>query len=146
MTYTYKYPRPCLTVDSALISNNSEDPKVLLIKRGNEPYKGMWAIPGGFVDMDETCEAAAVRELQEETAVTGIALTQFRTYSTVDRDPRHRTISVVYFAFIDEKDVAVQAGDDAAEAAWFSVNSLPPMAFDHEVIVKDLMSFVGNKL
>ncbi|PLW94976.1 MAG: NUDIX hydrolase, partial [Marinilabiliales bacterium] len=122
------------------------DPKVLLIKRGNEPYKGMWAIPGGFVDMDETCEAAAVRELQEETAVTGIALTQFRTYSTVDRDPRHRTISVVYFAFIDEKDVAVQAGDDAAEAAWFSVNSLPPMAFDHEVIVKDLMSFVGNKL
>lgn len=142
MPYTYQYPRPCVTVDAALIAKRDNETNILLIKRGNEPFIGLWALPGGFVDMDETCEVAAVRELEEETSLSGIPLTQFRTYSTVNRDPRHRTISVIYYAFVDKDDLKAKAGDDATEAEWFNVNNLPPMAFDHEVIIEDLVSFV----
>ncbi len=139
MSYTYEYPRPCVTVDAALFSQTKMGIKILLIERGNEPYKAMWALPGGFVDMDETCETAAVRELEEETGVSGVTLTQFRTYSAVKRDPRHRTITVVYFALVDENRLTATAGDDAADARWFHIQNLPNMAFDHEMIVKELV-------
>ena len=142
MPYTYNYPRPCVTVDAALLSKKNNALRILLIRRGNEPFKGMWALPGGFVDMDETCEHAAVRELEEETSLSEIPLRQFRTYSAVNRDPRHRTISVVYFAVVNENELSAMAGDDAAEADWFCVNDLPPLAFDHEMIIDELISFV----
>lgn len=139
MSYTYKYPRPCVTVDAAIFSHTNVGVKILLIERGNAPYEGQWALPGGFVDMDETCENAAVRELEEETGVSGVSLTQFRTYSAVKRDPRHRTITVVYFALVDENRLTATAGDDAADARWFHIHNLPNMAFDHEMIVKELV-------
>lgn len=144
MPYTYNYPRPCVTVDAALLSKKNNALRILLIRRGNEPFKGMWALPGGFVDMDETCEHAAVRELEEETSLSGIPLTQFRTYSAVKRDPRHRTISVVYYAVVNENDRTARAGDDAAEAKWFDVDDLPAMAFDHDMIIRELISFVKS--
>ena len=144
MPYTYNYPRPCVTVDAALLSKKNNAMRILLIRRGNEPFKGMWALPGGFVDMDETCEHAAVRELEEETSLSGIPLAQFRTYSAVNRDPRHRTISVVYYAVVNEDDRTARAGDDAAEAEWFDVDDLPAMAFDHDMIIRELISFVKS--
>ena len=146
MTYTYNYPRPCVTVDAVILHHQGDDTKILLIKRKNEPFRGMWAIPGGFVDMDETCDHAAARELEEETSLTGIPLTQFRTYSAIDRDPRHRTISVVYYALLKQSDKPNDmAGDDAAESGWFSISALPPLAFDHDVIITELLQHLGMR-
>ena len=145
MTYTYNYPRPCVTVDAVILHQQGDDTKILLIKRKNEPFCGMWAIPGGFVDMDETCDDAAARELEEETSLNGIAITQFRTYSAVDRDPRHRTISVVYYALLtnSEQPNAI-AGDDAADSGWFSVHALPTLAFDHQIIIRELLGYLKD--
>ncbi len=134
--YQYKYPRPAVTVDIILISR-SEAPEVLLIKRLNEPFAGKWAFPGGFMDMDETLEESAQRELQEETGVSGLTLQQLHAFSALDRDPRHRTVSVVFYGFADEKP-SIHAGSDAREAAWFPLHKLPPLAFDHDDIIRVL--------
>jgi 8-oxo-dGTP diphosphatase len=135
MEYTYKYPRPAVTADCVVISKESE-PKVLLIQRGNEPYKGCWAFPGGFMDMDETTEQCAIRELEEETGLKVSSLQQIGAYSKVDRDPRGRTVTVAYLARVDAP-VTVIAQDDAAQAKWFPLSALPPLAFDHEEIMRD---------
>lgn len=135
MEYTYKYPRPAVTADCVVISKESE-PKVLLIQRGNEPYKGCWAFPGGFMDMDETTEQCAIRELEEETGLKVSSLQQIGAYSKVDRDPRGRTVTVAYLARVDAS-VAVVAQDDAAKAKWFPLSALPSLAFDHEEIMRD---------
>lgn len=135
MEYTYKYPRPAVTADCVVISKESE-PKVLLIQRGNEPYKGCWAFPGGFMDMDETAEQCAIRELEEETGLKVSSLQQIGAYSKVDRDPRGRTVTVAYLARVDAP-VTVIAQDDAAQAKWFPLSALPPLAFDHEEIMRD---------
>ncbi len=135
----YKYPRPALTADSIVIAGGSQK-QVLLIKRGQPPYKDFWALPGGFVNLDETLETASIRELKEETGVEIEAMTQFKTFDAIDRDPRHRTISVVYFAFIPET-VNVTGGDDAAEAKWFPVNNLPELAFDHSSILSEFINY-----
>lgn len=135
MEYTYKYPRPAVTADCVVISKESE-PKVLLIQRGNEPYKGCWAFPGGFMDMDETTEQCAIRELEEETGLKVSSLQQIGAYSKVDRDPRGRTVTVAYLARVDAP-VTVIAQDDAAKAKWFPLSALPPLAFDHEEIMRD---------
>ena len=135
MEYTYKYPRPAVTADSVVISKESE-PKVLLIQRGNEPYKGCWAFPGGFMNMDETTEQCAIRELEEETGLKVSSLQLIGAYSKVDRDPRGRTVTVAYLARVDAP-VAVVAQDDAAKAKWFPLSALPPLAFDHEEIMRD---------
>ena len=135
MEYTYKYPRPAVTADCVVISKESE-PKVLLIQRGNEPYKGCWAFPGGFMDMDETTEQCAIRELEEETGFKVSSLQQIGAYSKVDRDPRGRTVTVAYLARVDAP-VTVIAQDDAAQAKWFPLSALPPLAFDHEEIMRD---------
>ena len=135
MEYTYKYPRPAVTADCVVISKESE-PKVLLIQRGNEPYKGCWAFPGGFMDMDETTEQCAIRELEEETGLKVSSLQQIGAYSKVDRDPRGRTVTVAYLARVDAP-VTVVAQDDAAQAKWFPLSALPPLAFDHEEIMRD---------
>lgn len=131
--FTYSYPRPAVTVDAILVSS---DKTVLLIERGREPYKGKWALPGGFIDMDESLETACLRELQEETGIVIDEVKQFKAYGAVGRDPRHRTISVVFYAFIGEEQSAL-AGDDAAKARWFSLNELPELAFDHGQILEE---------
>ncbi|MCU4157595.1 NUDIX hydrolase [Carboxylicivirga sp. A043] len=137
MSYTYEYPRPAVTTDVILIAIKPH-PQVLFIKRGKEPYKGCWALPGGFVDMDEDLPAAAMRELEEETGIKDVIITQFKTYGSVNRDPRHRTISVVYTSIIEAPIKAVGM-DDAADAEWFSVDELPPLAFDHQLIMEEAL-------
>ena len=140
MSFTYKYPRPAVTVDVAVITTEQE-PKVLLIQRGNEPYKGHWAFPGGFMDMDETTEQCAIRELEEETGLQISEVKQIGAYSKVDRDPRGRTITVAYIARIANAE-KVNGQDDAAKAEWFPINNLPPLAFDHEDIMKDAIELL----
>lgn len=135
MTYTYNYPRPAVTADCIVVTREAE-PKVLLIQRGGQPFKGCWAFPGGFLNMDETTEQCAVRELEEETGMKVTNLQQIGAYSKVDRDPRGRTITIAYLAVIDAP-VAVTGQDDAAKAQWFPINALPPLAFDHKDIMKD---------
>ncbi len=135
MSYTYEYPRPAVTADCVVIAKENE-PKVLLIQRGNEPFKGQWAFPGGFMNMDETTEQCAVRELEEETGLKVNEIKQIGAYSKVDRDPRGRTVTVAYLVVIDKAE-AVKGGDDAAKAQWFPLSALPKLAFDHEEIIKD---------
>ncbi|WP_297095849.1 NUDIX hydrolase [uncultured Draconibacterium sp.] len=133
--YSYKYPRAALTVD-AIVFVKSEIASVLLIERGREPFKNKWALPGGFVDMDETLEKACIRELEEETGLHVKKMQQFRTYDAIDRDPRHRTISVVYSVELEEVK-PVKGSDDAAQAKWFPIDELPELAFDHSDILYD---------
>jgi len=135
MAYTYKYPRPAVTADVVTITKE-EEPKVLLIQRGFEPYKGCWAFPGGFMEMDETTKECAVRELKEETGLEVTDIKQIGCYSKVDRDPRGRTLTVAYLAIV-EKPVEVTGLDDAAKAEWFPLSALPQLAFDHDDIIKD---------
>jgi len=137
MSYTYKYPRPAVTTDAIVFFENNDGWEVLLIRRKNNPFKEMWALPGGFVDMDETLEEGVVRELEEETGLTGIKLKQLHAFSTVDRDPRGRTIGVAFWGFTTEENSTVKGGDDAVQANWFLVGDLPQLAFDHEQIVND---------
>lgn len=138
MSYTYKYPRPAVTTD-CVVFTKEEEPKVLLIQRGNEPYKGCWAFPGGFMNMEETAEECAVRELKEETGLTVKQIQQIGAYSKVDRDPRGRTISIAYLAIVDAP-TAVSGMDDTAKAAWFPLSSLPNLAFDHQDIMTDAIA------
>ena len=137
MSYIYEYPRPAVTADCVVITKETE-PKVLLIQRGNEPFKGQWAFPGGFMNMDETTEQCAIRELKEETGLKVTEIQQIGAYSKVDRDPRGRTVTVAYLAIIDKVE-AVKGLDDAAKAQWFSLSSLPKLAFDHEDIMNDVI-------
>jgi 8-oxo-dGTP diphosphatase len=126
-----------VTVDVVIFTVRAAALQVLLIRRGKEPFKDHWAIPGGFVEMDESLEAAALRELAEETGVTNVYLEQLRTYGEPKRDPRGRTITVAYFALVKAAELDPRAGDDAAGADWFSLSELPPLAFDHADILKD---------
>jgi 8-oxo-dGTP diphosphatase len=132
--YTYDYPRPAVTVDIIVVTRGRK-PKVLLIRRKHDPFAGCWAIPGGFVEMDETLEAAARRELKEETGVTVGGLEQLYTFGDPGRDPRGRTIAVAYLTRVNEKRVKPKADDDAAEVGWFSLQHPPPLAFDHREIL-----------
>ena len=133
-----EYKNPALTTDIILFSlyGEEKDLKVLLIKRKYEPFKDKWAFPGGFVEYDEELEAAAQRELEEETNIKDICLEQLGTFGRVGRDPRGRTISVVYYALVDDSSkLNVKAQDDAKDAQWFSVKKLPELAFDHAEIM-----------
>ncbi len=137
MSYTYEYPRPSVTVDCIIFGlEASEKLKVLLIERNSEPFKGKWALPGGFVEMEESLEDAARRELQEETGIDTVFIEQLYTYGAPNRDPRGRVISIAYFALVNMKDHRLQANTDAAAAAWFDVEKLPALAFDHQEILK----------
>ena len=140
MEYTYKFPRPAVTADCVVITKESE-PKVLLIQRGNPPFKGAWAFPGGFMNMDETTEQCAIRELEEETGLKVTTFHQIGAYSRVDRDPRGRTITVAYLTIIDAP-VAVTGQDDAAKAEWFPISDLPHLAFDHADIMADAIKLL----
>jgi 8-oxo-dGTP diphosphatase len=132
--YTYDYPRPAVAVDLVIVSDE-KDPRVLLIRRKHDPFAGMWAFPGGFVEMEESLEAAARRELLEETGVEAERLEQLHTFGDPGRDPRGRVISVVYLAVVDASKLKPQAADDAAEVAWHSLRQPPPLAFDHAEIL-----------
>lgn len=135
MEYTYKYPRPAVTADCVVMTNEPL-PKVLLIQRGADPFKGAWAFPGGFMNMDETTEQCAIRELEEETGLKVTTVHQIGAYSKVDRDPRGRTITVAYLAIIDSPEKVI-GQDDAAKAEWFPITELPHLAFDHYDIMQD---------
>jgi len=125
-----------LTVDAVVFRKNANNPEVLLIRRKHYPFEGKWALPGGFVDMDETLEEAVVRELEEETGLKNVDLKQLHAFSAIDRDPRGRTISVIFFGFVDIDNSTLIAGDDARDARWFYANELPYLAFDHNKIVE----------
>ncbi len=135
--YVYDWPRPMVTVDAAVFTFSDDKAKVLLINRGNEPFKGKWALPGGFVDMDEELEDAIVRELTEETGLTSVRLEQMRTFGTVGRDPRGRMITIVFMGIATEGQDKIKAGDDATQAQWFDIEELPKdLAFDHNEVVR----------
>ncbi|MAR11931.1 MAG: NUDIX hydrolase [Blastopirellula sp.] len=133
--HTYDYPRPCLTVDCVVFGLDETALQVLLIQRAIEPHAGCWALPGGFVEMGESLEAAARRELQEETSLDISYLEQLYTFGGVDRDPRDRVVTVAYYALVKRLDHVARASSDARQVGWFPVNDLPPLAFDHEVIM-----------
>ncbi len=133
--FCYKYPRPAVSVDIVLFHQVEGKLQVLLIKRAREPFKGRWAFPGGFVDKDESLEDAANRELQEETGLTAIKLEQLGAFGDPGRDPRGHTVSVVFFAVLDQRQDAI-AADDASEARWHSAQRPPKLAFDHKKILK----------
>lgn len=138
--YCYRYPRPAVTADCLIFKKIDNKIKILLIKRGNEPYKGRWAFPGGFINPDETIEEAAARELYEETGITEAKMCQFCAYSKPDRDPRQRTITIAFIGVTDE--TYIKAGDDASEARWFPIKDLPELAFDHGLIIKDAINHI----
>lgn len=132
--YTYEYPRPSVTVDIVIVTKEPKA-RVLLIQRKKPPFEGAWALPGGFVDMEESLETAAKRELKEETGVDGGKLKQIATFGEPSRDPRGRVISVAYLAVVDPDKLAPRADDDAAEVGWFSLARPPKLAFDHKDIL-----------
>ena len=135
--YTYDYPRPAVTTDCVVFGFDGHDLKILLIERGIEPYKGAWAFPGGFLNMDETAEQGALRELREETGLDLNYLKQVGAFSDVDRDPRTRVITIAFYALAKKSEV--QGGDDAAKAQWFALNEVPRLAFDHDYILRKTM-------
>ena len=143
--FSYPYPRPAVTVDAIVFRTDQRETEVLLIRRAKEPFKDRWAAPGGFIDMDETPEDAALRELNEETGISGLELYQFHTYGAVNRDPRHRTISIAFTGILKNHGQQAIGGDDAAEADWFPINELPPLAFDHDEIVAGAIAFSKAK-
>ena len=136
-TYTYDYPRPAVTTDCVVFGFDGHDLKILLIQRGIEPFKGAWAFPGGFLNMEETAEQGALRELKEETHLELTYLKQVGAFSDVNRDPRTRVITIAFYALA--KKLTVQGGDDAAKAQWFSLNDVPRLAFDHDYILRKTM-------
>jgi len=135
--YIYDWPRPMVTVDAVVFTFSGDKAKVLLINRGSEPFKGQWALPGGFVDIDEELEDAVARELEEETGLAGVRLEQMHTFGKCGRDPRGRQITIAFMGIATKGQNSIKAGDDAAQARWFDVNKLPKdMAFDHDEVVK----------
>jgi 8-oxo-dGTP diphosphatase len=132
--FTYDYPRPAVTVDIVIVTREKK-PRVMLIRRKHPPFVGMWAIPGGFVEMDETLEAAARRELFEETCVRTAKLEQLQTFGDPGRDPRGRVISVAFLAQVDPRKLKPRAADDAAEVGWHELSRPPRLAFDHAKIL-----------
>ena len=141
--YTYKYPHPAVTADCIVFACQNEKTQVLLIKRGSEPCKDMWALPGGFMNIDESAEEAAIRELKEETGIDVKEVTQVGAYSKVDRDPRERVITIAFYTVIDNPVKAV-GQDDAKQAEWFTLDNLPTLAFDHSKILSAAIGMLNN--
>lgn len=142
MPYTYQYPRAALTVDCVVFGFDGGDLKVLLIQRALEPFKGRWALPGGFVRVSETLEDAARRELEEETGLKNVFLEQLYSFGKIERDPRERVVSVAYYALVKLSDHKARAATDAVNAKWFPVSKVPRLAFDHA----DILAVARNRL
>ena len=143
-TYTYDYPRPAVTTDCVIFGYDGKELKVLLIERGIEPFKGCWAFPGGFLNMDEDALAGARRELKEETGLEDAFIEQFHTFSEPGRDPRGRVITIAHYALVKIQEV--EGGDDAAQARWFPIGEVPPLAFDHDRILRMAMSRLKERI
>jgi 8-oxo-dGTP diphosphatase len=143
MPFIYSYPRPAVTVDALVFSFQEDELYILLVKRKNEPFRNCWALPGGFAGMDETLETACRRELEEETGIMPRSMEQFMVFDAPGRDPRGRTISVVFHTCLDEM-TTPKGGDDASEARWFPVSGLPQLAFDHHEIVGRFLSIFSS--
>ncbi|SLN75597.1 NUDIX hydrolase [Roseisalinus antarcticus] len=137
MSYTYEFPRPSVTTDILVFSIRDGRLQVLLIERKVDPFQGAWAIPGGFVQMEEDLRSGALRELEEETGLSDIPLRQLRAYGAPDRDPRGRVITIAFIALVQSGDLIAKGGSDALDARWFAVDELPPLAFDHAQILAD---------
>ncbi|HXT11283.1 MAG TPA: NUDIX domain-containing protein [Candidatus Angelobacter sp.] len=146
MPHTYKYPRPALTVDCVVFGFDETELKVLLVERGLEPFKGSWALPGGFVHVNETIDDAARRELAEEAGLANVFLEQLYTFGAVDRDPRERVVSVAHFALVKLSDCNARAAADAADARWFPVSKVPKLAFDHVEILATALERLKSKV
>lgn len=146
MPYTYEYPRGALTVDCVVFGVDDHDLKVMLIQRDLPPFEGRWALPGGFVRVDETLEDAARRELEEETRLKKVFLEQLYTFGALERDPRERVVSVAYYALVNLSDHPVRAATDARDAAWFGVHDVPTLAFDHREILHMALERLKGKL
>lgn len=141
--YTYTYPRPGVTADVAVL-RLVEVPEILLVQRKDSPFKNMWALPGGFMEMEETLEEAARRELLEETGIKAGELIRFDTYDKPGRDPRGRTITQVFMMIWNEGMGFPEAGSDAKTAAWYGIHELPGLAFDHNLIIRDVLEMIKN--
>jgi 8-oxo-dGTP diphosphatase len=146
MAHTYEYPRPALTVDCVVFGFEGAGLQVLAIRRGIEPFLGSWALPGGFVRMDEDLESAARRELEEETGLRDVFLEQLYTFGAPDRDPRGRVVSVAWFALVRPDQHPAKGDTDASEAAWFEVGRLPALAFDHDLILRAALDRLRGKI
>lgn len=147
MAFTYEFPRPSVTVDCIIFGlDESQQLKVLLIRRKKDPYANKWALPGGFVQLEESLEDAARRELQEETGVENVFMEQLYTFGGLGRDPRGRVISVAYFALVNLSEHTLRNGSDAENATWFSTNKLPELAFDHSQILQAALDRLRAKL
>ena len=146
MSYTYEYPHPAVTTDIVIFTIRQDELKVLLIKRALPPHQGEWALPGGFVNLDESLEEGARRELEEETGVRGVYLEQLYTFGQPDRDPRERVITVAYYALIPTDTIEIRAATDAEGVSWFGMNELPELAFDHVKILEMAHQRLVDKL
>jgi 8-oxo-dGTP diphosphatase len=146
MAFYYQYPRAALTVDCVVLGFDEGELKVLLIERGLEPFKGRWALPGGFVSLDETLDEAARRELVEETGLANVFLEQLYTFGGVDRDPRERVVSVAYYALVKLSKHRAKAATDAANAEWYPVSKVPKLAFDHAEILGAALTRLKGKV
>jgi 8-oxo-dGTP diphosphatase len=146
MAHTYEYPRAALTVDCVVFGFDEGDLKLLLIQRDLEPFAGKWALPGGFVRVEESLDEAALRELQEETGVGKVYLEQLYTFGEPKRDPRERVVTVAYYALVKLSDHRIKGATDARNAAWFDINDLPRVAFDHEKIIEAALLRLKGKV
>lgn len=144
--YCYDYPRPALTVDCVVFGYHDGELNILLIERNADPFKDTWALPGGFVGMEETTGEAALRELREETGLENVFLEQLYTFSAVERDPRGRVVSVVYYALVALGGRILQAATDAGDARWFPWRRVPILAFDHAQIVETAIARLKAKV
>lgn len=144
--YTYEYPHPAVTTDCVVFGFDGDGLSVLLIQRGIEPFRGKWALPGGFIRMDETAEEGALRELREETGVKDIFIEQLRAFSGVNRDPRERVLTIAFCALVRQKDYDVIGGDDAADARWFALDEVPELAFDHAEILRCAQEYLRQRI
>lgn len=144
--YIYDWPRPMVTVDAVVFNLSGGRKQVLLVNRGREPYKGKWAVPGGFIEIDEELEDAVARELQEETGLTGVQLEQMSAFGRCGRDPRGRQISIAFTGIATEGQNKIRPGDDAAKAQWFDIEKLPEdLAFDHNEMIKCGIEKLGQR-
>jgi 8-oxo-dGTP diphosphatase len=146
MSFSYKYPRAALTVDCVVFGFDGGELKVLLIERALEPFKGRWALPGGFVRVDEALDQAARRELVEETGLRNVFLEQLYSFGDLGRDPRERVVSVAYFALVKLSDHRAKAATDAAKAQWFPISKTPSLAFDHTEIFATALTRLKGKV
>lgn len=144
--YCYKYPRPAVTTDCVIFGFDEGELKVLLIERGIDPFKGKWALPGGFMRENENSDECAKRELYEETGLESLFIEQLFTFSDIDRDPRGRVVTIAYYALVKLSNYSVKAGDDASKAKWYQISQIPPLAFDHDRILRIAVNRLRGKI